>query len=116
MPWIEQRNTGRLEVRDVTGNDCQTVNQRSRGDQNITFGTPIGNMKASAMLRHGCINGQDTALEARKNPVIDPGAEHLALCGVLSRHQQRAKLDFQYRNCGEKNPLTGILLAQAMTL
>jgi hypothetical protein len=40
-------HTTRLEVRDATGNDCQTVNQRRRGDLGITFGIGTRNMKAS---------------------------------------------------------------------
>src|SRR5580704_8026246 len=53
FPGIEQRNAGRLEVQDVASDDRQTVNHRRRGDQGVASGARIGDMKASATLRHG---------------------------------------------------------------
>ena len=95
FPRIEQRNTDGLEVCNVAGDDCQAMNHRCRGDQGITFGAAIGYMKARATLRHGGIDSQDSAVEARQYLIVDPGAQNRTLRGVLARYQEDAKLDFQ---------------------
>jgi len=84
LPRIEQRDTDRLEVRDVAGDDGQAMHHRCRGDQGTTFGAAVGNVKASATLRHGRINSQDAAVEARQYLIVDPVAQNRALRGACA--------------------------------
>ena len=98
FPRIEQRNACRFEVCDIASDDRETVNYRCCRDQGIAFCARVGNMKTRATLRHGSIDRQDTAFEARQNLFIDPSAQDGAVCRVLSCAQKRAELDFQNRD------------------
>ena len=71
------------------------MNQSRRGDQGIAFRTWIGNVKMHATLRHGCINGEDAAVEARQNLIIYLCAENCALRRIPARNLKRAQLDFE---------------------
>jgi hypothetical protein len=51
-----------------------------------------------ATLRDGRIDGEDAALEARQNQIVDPSAENCALRGVPARDLKCAKLDFENGN------------------
>ena len=48
-----------------------------------------------ATLRHGCINGEDAAVEARQNLIIYLCAENCALRRIPARNLKRAQLDFE---------------------
>jgi hypothetical protein len=89
-PRIEKRNPDRLEVRDITRDDGQTVHHRGCGDQGVAFASPIWNMKTRAALCHGGIDREDTALKTRQNLVVDPGAQDFALRRILSLDPQHA--------------------------
>jgi hypothetical protein len=102
VPRIEQRNAERLEVRDIASDDRQTVDQRGRGDQGIAFRAWIGNVKMRAAPRHGGIDCEYAALEARQNLVVYPGAENGALPRVPARSPERAQLDFEDGNRRKK--------------
>ena len=52
-------------------------------------------MELRTPLRHGRIDGQDTAFESSENLMVDPGAQDCCLCRVLARDPQRAKFDFE---------------------
>jgi hypothetical protein len=62
LPGIEQGDTGRLEVCDVVGGDCETVDHRGRGDQGNSFRAPVENRKLRATLRDGGVDREDAVL------------------------------------------------------
>src|SRR6185503_14128599 len=98
LPRIEQGDAGWREVCDVASDDGEPMDHRGGGDQGITFRAPIGDVKLRATLRHGRIDREDTAFEARQNLIVDPRAQDGTLRRVLARAQKRAKLDFQNRD------------------
>src|SRR6266481_3109568 len=92
---IRQRTADKFEVRNIAGDDRQTVNQRRRGDQGIALRTWIGNVKMRATLRRGRIDGEDATLEAGQNLIVYPCAENCASRRVPARNLKRAQLDFE---------------------
>lgn len=71
------------------------MNRCGRCNQSIAFSARVGNVKSRAALRHGRINSQDTTFEPSENLMVDPSAQDSRLRRVLTRDQQRAKLDFK---------------------
>ena len=82
-PRIEKRDAKKLEIGDITRHDRKTVNDCRRGDQGVTFGARIGNVKTRAALHHRGIDGKDAAIEPARIPSIQ--ARSTAPCAASLR-------------------------------
>jgi hypothetical protein len=115
LPRINHPNPHRFEIRNIPRDHRQPMNHRRRRDQGIAVRARVGHMKTRATLRHGRVDRQDAAFEARQDLFVDPGAQHGALRRVPARASKRAELDFQDRYRRQEKLAAGTALAQATT-
>src|SRR5450755_2799490 len=102
QPWIEDLNSGRLEVVDVARNNGHSVFQRGCGDQGIALRDGLGDMQARTSARDGRVDSQHPISKSRNDVAIQPGAQDSALCLIAPLQQQHAQFQLQYRNGREK--------------
>src|SRR3984893_12370850 len=98
LPWIDQLKVHRLEIRSVSGDDLQAMDQRSRGDQYVALRPRIGHVQTRATLRDCDIHRKNSALERWQHFVVDPGAKHSSLCVVAALDHQCPGFDLKDRD------------------
>lgn len=74
-PWVQQGCTGALEDSSIASYYHHIVDKGRRGDQAISKGKRIGDLKFGAAPSHYCIYGKNSTLECGKDLMFEPGAQ-----------------------------------------
>ena len=72
VPGVQHRNTERLEVGGITGDDGETVGKRSRGDQRVSFRPWVGHVHARGSSDDVKVDRQDPVVERRQQLLLKP--------------------------------------------
>jgi hypothetical protein len=106
LPWIDQLNVHRLEIRGVSGDDLQAMDQRSRGDQCVALRPRIGHVQTRATLRDCYIHRKHTSGEGCR------AKDTAAKAGRVKRYVLGARLAQHFADGGaacHKSPIDVVM-------
>jgi len=94
LPRIDDSDTRGLKMPHVPSYDGHAMNQRGCGDESVTVGAGLRNMKLRASLDNWRIDRKDTTNKRGQNMSIQPRSKNRALFPVTPLHEKNPDLQF----------------------